>query len=411
MPTFTAIALDSLLEPGSRNPSLKPPPTPVKVQRQLPIPTVPQSEKKNIPSRPHHAVSPSLYTTPDVTPLPDSPLSFPPSPYIINHKRRGPRLRKSYSQDSVVFDESMPANHDCSVEATNMSCMGEGESKGGNLEDVVNGAHSHSENGVVGKEETGKSVVVEVERDAELDDFLDFQDSASMTSNTDMDDNSRGDRSWKPSTPSGEYYDAFEEISSDGATRSSCRNVEDELRDMRLNLLTEIEKRKQAEEVLENYQSQWQTLSRQLSLVGLTLPSLPAITDETEEQPNLDPSEVLCQQIVIARVVAGSIGRACSRAEVEMEMEPHIESKNFEIARLSDRLQYYEAANREMSQRNQEAVEMARQHRHRRKRRQRWIWSSVGLAVTLGAAALAWSYIPASKPPSHESETTSNHGD
>jgi len=147
------------------------------------------------------------------------------------------------------------------------------------------------------------------------------------------------------------------EISSDGATRSSSsRNVEDELREMRLNLLMEIEKRKQSEEALENLQSQWQSLSHHLSLVGLTLPTLPDITDEIGEQPTLDPAEELCRQVVIARIVAGSIGRACARAEVEMEMEPQIESKNFEIARLGDRLQYYEAANREMSQRNQEAV-------------------------------------------------------
>lgn len=211
MPTFTAVALDTLLEPGSRNPRLKPPPTPVRVQRQLHVPPVPTSEKKNIPSRPHHAVSPSLYTTPDVTPLPDSPSSFSPSPYIVNHKRRGPRLLKSYSQDSVVNDEPVPANHDHNVEATNVSSRDEGESKGENLEEaVVNGALSHSENGVAGIEETGTSVAVEVEREVELDDFFYFQDSASVTSNTDTDDNNRGDRSFKPSTPNIEYYDAFE---------------------------------------------------------------------------------------------------------------------------------------------------------------------------------------------------------
>jgi hypothetical protein len=37
-------------------------------------------------------------------------------------------------------------------------------------------------------------------------------------------------------------------------------------------------------------------------------------------------------------------------------METVIAAKNFEIARLSDRVQYYEAANRGMSQRNQEAI-------------------------------------------------------
>ncbi|CAN1225582.1 hypothetical protein LINPERPRIM_LOCUS2515 [Linum perenne] len=41
---------------------------------------------------------------------------------------------------------------------------------------------------------------------------------------------------------------------------------------------------------------------------------------------------------------------------MEAEMETQIEAKNFEIARLMDRLRYYEAVNHEMSQRNQEAV-------------------------------------------------------
>jgi len=82
---------------------------------------------------------------------------------------------------------------------------------------------------------------------------------------------------------------------------------------------------------------------------------------------------------------------------VESEMETVIAAKNFEIARLSDRVQYYEAANREMSQRNQEAIEMSRQQRKERKRRQKWFWGSVGLAVTLGATAIAWSYLPSSQ--------------
>lgn len=35
-------------------------------------------------------MSPSLYATPTEIPLPNSPSSFPPSPYIVNHKGRGP---------------------------------------------------------------------------------------------------------------------------------------------------------------------------------------------------------------------------------------------------------------------------------------------------------------------------------
>ena len=89
-------------------------------------------------------------------------------------------------------------------------------------------------------------------------------------------------------------------------------------------------------------------------------------------------------------------------------METKIAAKNFEIARLSDRVQYYEAANREMSQRNQEAIEMSRQQRNIRKKRQKWFWGSVGLAVTLGTAAIAWSYLPAAQPQASQDSNTNS---
>lgn len=113
----------------------------------------------------------------------------------------------------------------------------------------------------------------------------------------------------------------------------------------------EIEKRKQAEDAFENLQLKWRNLRQHLLALGLVLPN-----PNKEEEAIVDPAEDLSQQIVVARVVAASIARGCASAAVETEMEPRIEAKNFEIARLLDRLRYYEATNREMSQRNQEAV-------------------------------------------------------
>jgi hypothetical protein len=43
-------------------------------------------------------------------------------------------------------------------------------------------------------------------------------------------------------------------------------------------------------------------------------------------------------------------------------------------------------------------AEMSRQQRKGRKKRQKWFWASVGLAVTLGATAIAWSYVTPSQP-------------
>ncbi|CAL5019079.1 unnamed protein product [Urochloa decumbens] len=199
-------------------------------------------------------------------------------------------------------------------------------------------------------------------KNAEADAFFELQDSMSVASNSETDEAGAHDRWWKPSSPLGtsigtpgaEFYDAFEEISSDGGTRSS-RAMDEDLREMRLSLLMEIERRKQAEEALENWQTEWKKLSHHLSRVALSLPS-PSIAENTDDS-SVDPGAELCQQITVSQLVAAAIARGLARAEVESEMETVIAAKNFEIARLSDRVQYYEAANREMSQRNQEAID------------------------------------------------------
>lgn len=144
------------------------------------------------------------------------------------------------------------------------------------------------------------------------------------------------------------------ELSSDGGTLQSLPDVENELREIRLTLLMEIEKRKQAEETLNNLRRQWQRIREQLSLVGLSLPADLATLGEGEQPA--DPAAELCQQVYLARFVSNTIGRGVAKAEVEMEMEAQISLKNTEIARLMDKLRYFEAVNQEMSQRNQEVV-------------------------------------------------------
>jgi hypothetical protein len=246
-------------------------------------------------------------------------------------------------------------------------------------------------------------------RNLESDAFFELQDSLSVASNSEAEDTG-GPGWWKPTsgsvgTPGAEFYDAFEEISSDGATRSS-RALDDEFREMRLSMLTEIEGRKQAEETAEIWQKEWKKLSHHLSLIALSLPS-PTVAEDSDDT-SMDPGAELCQQITVSQLVAAAIARGFARVEVESEMESVISAKNFEIARLSDRVQYYEAANREMSQRNQEAIEMSRQQRNKRKMRQKWFWGSVGIAVTLGTAAIAWSYVPAGQPHAQDSNSTNS---
>ena len=115
MPTFTVIALDRLLEPGASSKSADMSSLPNSNSKpfssSMPVPDS-KLERRNstsvVEKRPHRPqIRPALYATPEATPLPDSPTSFPPSPYIINHKRRGPRLMKSYSEQDVSLHQRL----------------------------------------------------------------------------------------------------------------------------------------------------------------------------------------------------------------------------------------------------------------------------------------------------------------
>lgn len=42
-------------------------------------------------------------------------------------------------------------------------------------------------------------------------------------------------------------------------------------------------------------------------------------------------------------------------------------------------------------------VELARREREKREKRQRWVWGSIATVLTLGTAALAYSYFPSGR--------------
>ncbi|CAN8264050.1 unnamed protein product [Cochlearia groenlandica] len=153
----------------------------------------------------------------------------------------------------------------------------------------------------------------------------------------------------------GEFYDAFDELSTDSGTHSSINNIDIELRGMRLTLLMEIERRRQAEETLEQLQLHWQKLREQLAHVGLFVP-LDPISSSISSQYSINIAAELRCQLDVTWFVSESLGNDLAKAEVEIEMERELEAKNFEFIGLSDRLHYYETVNKEMSQRNQEAI-------------------------------------------------------
>ncbi|MCL7038843.1 hypothetical protein MKW94_002357 [Papaver nudicaule] len=366
MPTFSAVKLDRFLEPGAT-----------------------KSNK-----------TPAETTS-------ESPFSLPPSPYVVNHKRRGINLQ-SQGEEALVVEEEiedrrrisdlLQPSHSLGDVSVSMEVDENGGEKTNDGElGEKNGERNSRLNDGIG-EKNDVSVENGNESDKEIDDFFDPQESMSYTSNTDAEDN---ERSYKMSTTTAEFYDACEELSSAGSLQSSMRDLDAQVREIRVNLLMEIERRKRAEDAFNSMEKQWESLREKLSAVGVTLPAASAIVGEDK----YDVAEDVCHQVSVARFVADAVGRGVVKAE----MESLVESKNFEIARLTDRLHYYETMNSEMSNRNQEAMEMARHDRQTRKRRQRWIWSSIGVTIALGSAALAWSYYqPTSKVvlPSSTSQTT-----
>ncbi|CAA7019380.1 unnamed protein product [Microthlaspi erraticum] len=420
MPTFSAIALDRMLEPGASS-SVESAPTTKSFYSKPPISKLEKGKGKlpNERTLTRPQISPALYATPDAIRLPNSPSSFPPSPYIINHKSRGPRLLKSSSEADVASQQKTmddeTVNGDADVKAsprrksTSFSFPTSEAAEVGNFDfdgivdgpveqwSPLNGKFGNGEselddgaNGLERENDLPEPVTARADKESESEDFYDPGESASYTSDAGEEGSQR-----LAATPVGEFYDAWDELSTDSGMQSSVNNIESELREIRLSLLTEMEKRKQTEEALEQMQIHWQRLREQLAQVGLFVP-----LDPTTSTNNMNLSEELRCQLEVARFVSDSLGRGMAKAEAEMEMESMLETKNFEITRLSDRLHYYEAVNREMSQRNQEAIEVARRERQKRKKRQRWIWGTIAATITLGSAALAWSYIPASKPSS-----------
>lgn len=216
MPTYTHVALDRLLEPGSRHTLQKPPPAPVKMDR---APTPIPSPRKPILRR---QMAPALYATPETTPVPpdspSSPSSYPPaSPYIINHKRRGPRLLKSQSLGNDDGGSHLSEIATRAHSGTFVPVLEEEEAHTSDeklfeeMADVlqteqIDGEKDEIEGISKEFEGDGMDTVRNEEKKVEKDEFLDLQESMSIAS----EDGNVIERSWKPSTPIGEFYDAFE---------------------------------------------------------------------------------------------------------------------------------------------------------------------------------------------------------
>ncbi|KAL6576120.1 hypothetical protein OROHE_000591 [Orobanche hederae] len=251
MPTFTAIAFDRLIEPGASN-SMVPPrnftdsklerrhstpntnqvreiDNPIsKLERGATIPYNPTFYKRRnsasttttVIDKKHHRtqISPAHYATPESTPLPDSPSSFPPSPYIINHKRRGPRLIKSFSEDDVAtWKHEIKVDENGNTDEKDVAASVSKDDSFVSMKVLdLNGAHNNEnggsdmERGPSGQNGVMKPLAFNMQKDVDVDDFVDPQDSMSVNSIGESEGNGGTGRSLNLTTPLSEFYDAWE---------------------------------------------------------------------------------------------------------------------------------------------------------------------------------------------------------
>ncbi|KAJ0580876.1 hypothetical protein HanHA300_Chr04g0134371 [Helianthus annuus] len=343
MPTFTTIALQNLLEhriPTKDSSSTLKPTNHEEDKEEEEEEQLKPTKRLN-----HIYISPALYTTPKPTPILDYPASgsVSPSPYVFNRKGRGGGKSANRRIDGF-----------------------EVQSRGNGEDEVV-------ESGLFnGGGESGNCLVAEEDDD---DDFADPRcDSFSVAS-------------------SNESFMMLlkSDFSSEGSMLSCRGNIESELHTARANLLEEIEKRKAAEDDVAAMSTHLHTVSKiLLSQTGVT-------SSSNESRPtrfDINAIKQFSEEVIVARFVAEAMGKAEARAEAELAAQVIIGSKDKDISRLQDRLQYYEAMIHEMSQNNLESMEVARRRREKKKGQRKWLWRCIGMSIAIGASVIAYSYAP-----------------
>ncbi|KAL7157487.1 hypothetical protein ABFS83_02G081000 [Erythranthe nasuta] len=356
MPAFANLQLKNLLEPDVRA-SLKQDPNPD------PNPDPDPDQISGAVQR-HLYISPVLYSTPNQAPLPEHSSTDPltPSPYVVNHKRRRGGTEPAEFGPGDALDS--PSAND-----------GGG---GLNLDDFA--TENSGEND--GFDDEG---------------FLDPRNEY-MSVGSDIGDNDfSGGRQFENcsfTSAQGDFFDAIDDFSSEGSvsnTPSYCSRIEPELHATRLRILEEIEKRTNAEASLLLMHNQWERISNLMSRAGLTFPAPPSLT-HLKEGNTSSLMDQFAQEFVFISFIDEAIAKGEARAEAEEAADVIIESKDQEILRLQDKLQYYETVNHELSQRK--LVEVAQRQRAKKRSRRRWLWSFTGLSIAIGVSFLTFSYIP-----------------
>lgn len=400
-------ALDRLLEPSEiESSSVQPWST--RAERRSAINMSPL-----FPSQPHTQPSPPQARI--------SPPPFSPSPYVLNFKRRVFESANDVSADAASYVSTQTASGQFR-EATS-SIRGESEVAGSNSKTVPNEAGVLSVREVQDRLRFGGNSFDRHERSRvkSIDKVEKLMSNPGTKSVGDKDNGQRQQESgWELRSRNGsngkqdydslsisssnreEFFDAPEEPFDDSTSdeesvraQRTPRSKSGGRRDVDGNLKSlldqEIKRRMAAEDAMAVLQLQCTEMASNL-----------ASGDEESRDLN-DTGGNDCdsdsQRLVVAKVVAYSVARGAARAEVDVEMENVVVEKNREIARLRDKLHYYELVNQEMSQRNQEAFELARTRRHVRRNRNQWLMVCAGSVLCMGVSAiLVRKFVPWSSP-------------
>lgn len=358
---------------------------------------------------------PPLYITPPVEPRrPSSPSPSSPStsPYVVNFKRRGPTQSVPMQnhadevdrfEDGLEFDQS-------AVNDDNMCVSPQLEA----MEKVVGEGNDLSPSGDrVTMETCCDTLKTEIETETAEDDEFSIDDSNHLeaaialrsTTNpqlslTKVIPGHDCDRFTSPRTSTcEEFYDApeapIDDSTGDEESSSATLTFKSPGRlaeDLAPRLQEEIARRIRAEEAVKLLQQRWNEAAQKCASMGFSLTPNELTPDRSRD---LHVFEHSVDSLVVARVVAGAVASAAIRAAKDEELEGIIASKNWEISRLWDKLQYVELINREMSQRNQQDIEVAQRGRRRHKRRQKWVIGGLCSALCLGTAGLlCYKYVP-----------------
>lgn len=185
----------------SRNP---PPKRPLPVTSTVNRPLSPRnlSPKNNTPRL---NISRSLNSIPESTTLPDSPSSFPPpSSNLINHKPRGTRLLDGAPPSDASDVRGQEIEGEQKPGASN-GRQGEPNSSIVQLLEEKPEEDTHvDDDGLVESDELAKPGSLDFDKDTEINNFYNPNCSVNKL------DRNLNSAIWKPSTPSGEYFDAFE---------------------------------------------------------------------------------------------------------------------------------------------------------------------------------------------------------